>query len=129
MRKSISDDYCSEDARLDAVRKTETASTATNNQGKDVAYGNLCRKKYKVLKNITTEKPEKKKTKKKTSYLKLNTKLYSSNFNKYSIPFNSSKIANLKLSSVYQVNIRCVLASLSIGRAGLSKFCSTMDSM
>ena len=129
MRKSISDDYCSEDARLDAVKKTETASTATNNQGKDVAYENLCRKKYKVLKNMTTEKPEKKKTKKKTIYLKLNTKLYSSNFNKYSIPFNSSKIANLKLSSVYQVNIRCVLASLSIGRAGLSKFCSTMDSM
>ena len=65
MRKSISDDYCSEDARLDAVRKTETASTATNNQGKDVAYENLCRKKYKVLKNMTTEKPEKKKKKKK----------------------------------------------------------------
>ena len=126
MRKSISDDYCSEDARLDAVRKTETASTATNNQGKDVAYENLFRKKYKVLKNMTTEKQKKKQ---KTSYLKLNTKFYSSNFNKYSIPFNSSKIANLKLSSVYQVNIRCVLASLSIGRAGLSKFCSTMDSM
>ena len=126
MRKSISDDYCSENARLDAVRKTETASTATNNQGKDVAYENLFRKKYKVLKNMTTEKQKKKQ---KTSYLKLNTKFYSSNFNKYSIPFNSSKIANLKLSSVYQVNIRCVLASLSIGRAGLSKFCSTMDSM
>ena len=55
--------YCSEDARLDAVRKTETASTATNNQGKDVAYENLFRKKYKVLKNMTTEKPKKNKKK------------------------------------------------------------------
>ena len=50
-----------------------------------------------------------------------------SDCNKYITSFNSSKTTNSKLSSAYEINIRYVLASISIGRAGLSKFCSTMD--
>ena len=50
-----------------------------------------------------------------------------SDCSKYITSFNSSKTTNSKLSSAYEINIRYVLASISIGRAGLSKFCSTMD--
>ena len=48
-----------------------------------------------------------------------------SDCNKY-ITFSSSKTTNSRFSSAYEINIRSVLASISIGRAGLSKFCSTI---
>ena len=50
MRKSILADSCSDDARLDHVINTETASTATSNQENNVGQENLLKKKYKVLK-------------------------------------------------------------------------------
>ena len=45
-----------------------------------------------------------------------------SDCNKYITSFNSSKTTNSKLSSAYEINIRSVLASVSIGCASLSKF-------
>ena len=56
MRKSIVADSCSDDARLDHVINTETASTATSNQENNVGQENLSKKKYKVLKNMSAEK-------------------------------------------------------------------------
>ena len=50
MRKSILADSCSDDAGLDHVINTETASTATSNQENNVGQENLLKKKYKVLK-------------------------------------------------------------------------------
>ena len=50
-----------------------------------------------------------------------------SNCNKYITSFNSGKTTRSKLPSAYENNIRSVLASISVGRAGLSKFCCTVD--
>ena len=45
-----------------------------------------------------------------------------SDCNKYITSINSSKTTNSKLLSAYEINIRSVLASVSIGCASLSKF-------
>ena len=43
---------------LDHVINTETASTATSNQANNVGQENLSKKKYKILKHMSADKPK-----------------------------------------------------------------------